>query len=124
MTLGYVYVLTNPVMPSLVKIGSTKGSPYQRAEDLSRATGVPLPFKVAMYAQFNGHQEAERWIHSRMSGYRLSGRREFFVDALYEAACWIYHHPDRKAFAAAPTVLEDLEIETFDDVLNPWRCVL
>jgi hypothetical protein len=38
---GYIYVLTNPNMPGLVKIGYTQRLPRERANDLSRATGVP-----------------------------------------------------------------------------------
>jgi hypothetical protein len=38
---GYIYVLTNPNMPGLVKIGYTQRLPRERANELSRATGVP-----------------------------------------------------------------------------------
>ena len=121
---GYVYVLTNPSMPALVKIGSTRLSPYERAATLSSATGVPLPFKVAMYAEFMDCRKAERWVQSRMVGFRVNENREFFKNALHEAACWLYHHPQRLSFAAAPNLHTVLGIKSFDDVLNPWRAVL
>ncbi|MDC0850100.1 GIY-YIG nuclease family protein [Pseudomonas aeruginosa] len=38
---GFVYVLTSPAMPGLYKVGATTRSPRQRAEELSRGTGVP-----------------------------------------------------------------------------------
>jgi hypothetical protein len=42
-----VYVLTNEAMPGLVKIGLTTDSLESRILQLSSATGVPLPFKMA-----------------------------------------------------------------------------
>ncbi len=44
---GYVYVLTNPAIPGLVKIGRTSRTPAIRAAELSEPTGVPCPFEVA-----------------------------------------------------------------------------
>jgi len=41
-----VYVLSNPTMPGYVKIGFTDKTPEERAIQLSRSTGVILPFKV------------------------------------------------------------------------------
>jgi len=43
---GWVYVLTNDVMPGLVKIGYTMKDPAIRTEDLSSETGVPIPYVV------------------------------------------------------------------------------
>jgi hypothetical protein len=37
---GYVYILTNPAMPRLVKIGSTILTPDERARQLSSSTGT------------------------------------------------------------------------------------
>jgi hypothetical protein len=41
---GIVYILTNPVMPGLVKIGQTTNEISNRLNDLN-TTGVPLPFE-------------------------------------------------------------------------------
>lgn len=44
---GIVYVLSNEAMPGLIKIGRTSGEGVgRRVAELSRSTGVPLPFKV------------------------------------------------------------------------------
>jgi hypothetical protein len=43
---GFVYVLSNPAMPGLLKVGSTVGPVEKRAAGLSRMTGVPEPFKI------------------------------------------------------------------------------
>ena len=45
MSTGWVYVLSNPSIPSQVKVGWTKGRPAARAKEL-QGTGVPTPFKV------------------------------------------------------------------------------
>ena len=37
---GYVYILTNPSMPGLVKVGKTTNTPNQRMSEL-HSTGVP-----------------------------------------------------------------------------------
>ena len=44
---GYVYILTNPALPGLLKIGKTTRTPQLRAAELSKPTGVPRPFEVA-----------------------------------------------------------------------------
>ena len=42
----YVYVLQNPAFPHLLKIGFTTRTPEERAEELSRHSGVPTLFRV------------------------------------------------------------------------------
>ena len=42
---GYVYVLSNPAMPGLYKIGSTRDL-TSRLKDLSNGTGVPAEFEI------------------------------------------------------------------------------
>lgn len=44
---GHIYILVNPSMEGLVKIGKTTRDPESRARELSQATGVPTPFYVA-----------------------------------------------------------------------------
>lgn len=43
--LGTVYVLTNPAMPGLVKIGKTARDDNTRIAELY-ITGVPVPFNI------------------------------------------------------------------------------
>ena len=44
---GYVYCMTNKLMPGICKIGMTTRTPEQRATELFQ-TGVPCPFEVAL----------------------------------------------------------------------------
>jgi hypothetical protein len=64
--LGQVYILSNPAMPGLVKIGFTRRTTRLRVSELSGATGVPMPFKI---------EWSER---VRYPEYRINRNREFF----------------------------------------------
>ena len=73
-----VYVLTNPAMPYLVKIGHTsRESMTKRLLELF-TTGVPVAFDYAYAAQVENCVEAEKLIHEHFSDKRVSPRREFF----------------------------------------------
>jgi len=79
---GFVYILENEGMPHLFKIGKTANSPYTRAHELSRETGVPSPFKVCRAYFVIDRHEAEKLIHKELEEYRFKNNREFFQ----------YHH--------------------------------
>lgn len=74
---GYVYVLANPSMPGVVKVGMTTRDPQQRARELS-GTGVPTPFKVEVAYWTSAPDRAERVAHQLLADERLSQGREFF----------------------------------------------
>ena len=81
----WVYVLSNPTMPSLVKIGYTKKHPKERAKQISAATGVALPYKVEWaYKCFNG-ETIEREVHHKLKSKRANNSKEFFWIDLEEA---------------------------------------
>jgi len=83
---GYVYVLINPSMQGLVKVGKTKKNPETRAKELSSSTGIATPFQVAYKSFFQNISLAENFVHSELEnkGYRLSDNREFFDADLTE----------------------------------------
>lgn len=84
---GYVYVLINPSMEGLVKIGKTTQDPKGRAKELSAATGVPTPFIVVFDAYFEDCSKAEEYVQARLEqkNYRVSSSREFFTAPVNEA---------------------------------------
>lgn len=86
-THGFVYILINPSLSGLVKIGKTTRNSEERAKELSDATGVPTPFIVAFDEQFEDCDFAERFIHTllQQKGYRIAENREFFNIPLKEA---------------------------------------
>lgn len=74
----YVYVLTNPAMPGMVKIGKTSADdPADRASTLY-STGVPLPFDVEFAARVEDASKVERALHNAFKDNRVNPRREFF----------------------------------------------
>lgn len=77
---GYIYVLQNRLFGSnVVKIGFTKRTPDVRAREIYvGATGVPLPFEIAVAYSVVDCVRAEKLVHRALRAYRLNNRREFF----------------------------------------------
>lgn len=94
MSYGYVYVLANPSMPGIVKIGMTTRSPKERSIELSDATGVPTPFLLVYYTDFCDCEKAEKAIHSILEkeGYRVAANREFFRLEIKDAIDFVINH--------------------------------
>ena len=84
MSKGFVYILTNPSMPGIVKIGKTTRCASSRAAELYQ-TGVPTPFEVyyEMATPDCGKLEAD--IHYHLTEFRVSREREFFYCDAAEA---------------------------------------
>ncbi|MGJ8673788.1 GIY-YIG nuclease family protein [Rubritalea sp.] len=75
---GIVYVLTNPVMDGLVKIGKTSREEVQIRLNELYSTGVPVPFECAYAAKVEDYSKVERAFHQAFAPYRINSRREFF----------------------------------------------
>jgi hypothetical protein len=134
----YIYVLTNPHMPGLVKIGRTLDV-QRRVIELSGATGVPGSFEVAHVACVADGAYAERDAHDVLVRHRISFSREFFkcsveqavtavdlavrVDTGREAeglqfANWLHERTD---LAELPTIISWLEGTKAKDVIAALR---
>lgn len=83
---GFLYVLINPAMPGLAKVGKTTRNPSNRVSELSAATGVPSPFILAYQQPVQDCHAAEVWVHAELerNGYRVATNREFFKAPLHE----------------------------------------
>ena len=77
MTEGTVYVLTNPAMPGMVKIGKTTRDVSLRLAKLY-STGVPLPFECAYAALVKDVDKTEKAFHAAFEPDRVNPSREFF----------------------------------------------
>ena len=75
-----VYVLTNPAMPGLVKIGMTDRDDVQRRMGDLYTTGVPLPFECVIAREIEDRQalEIENALHTAFGPNRVNTSREFF----------------------------------------------
>lgn len=84
---GHIYVLINPSIEGLVKIGKTAREPKSRAKELSQATGVATPFYVAFSIEVADCHSAEEFVYAVLehNGYRRSSNREFFEMPLQDA---------------------------------------
>jgi hypothetical protein len=73
-----IYVLSNPAMPGLYKIGMTdKDDLTVRMKELY-TTGVPLPFDCVYACIVEDNAETEKAMHSKFAKQRVNPRREFF----------------------------------------------
>lgn len=77
MSKGYVYILSNPMMPGLVKIGKTTREVNARAVELYQ-TGVPAPFKVEHQLLTPDCHVLELKVHKALDQFRVDPGREFF----------------------------------------------
>lgn len=62
---GIIYVLTNPAMPGLVKIGMTaRDDPRVRMDELyTKSAGVPVPFHCVRAVRVDDERAAEKALH-------------------------------------------------------------
>lgn len=75
---GWVYILSNPSMPDLLKIGYTEKDPKSRAKEISQDTGVPSEFVVDYQVYSSRPYDLEQKTHSVLYKYRINNNREFF----------------------------------------------
>lgn len=73
-----VYVLTNPAMPGIVKIGKTTQLEVEERMKQLYGTGVPVPFDCAFACQVKDATEVEKALHFAFGAGRINPNREFF----------------------------------------------
>lgn len=81
--MGFVYVLKNPSMPSLYKVGMTTKNKVDARVAKLYTTGVPQPFQVVHLVKTRKPMELEDAIHKRLERYRVRKNREFFHCSLW-----------------------------------------
>lgn len=115
---GYIYVLVNPAMPGLAKVGKTGRNPSERSSELSSATGVPSPFIVVFQQPVPNIDFAEHWVHQELErmGNRHSSSREFFNAPLHEVVAVVSKCAQLTYPTDAVTHLEIHEAENTDDL--------
>ena len=73
----YIYILSNPSMGGMIKVGKTTHHPNKRMSEL-RSTGVPTPFVLELSLSVRDCHASERAAHIALDKYRVTGDREFF----------------------------------------------
>ncbi|WP_299075861.1 GIY-YIG nuclease family protein [uncultured Paraglaciecola sp.] len=93
MSKGYVYVLSNPVMPGIVKIGRSMHGGKGRADALYRNdTGVAKPFVVEHEIYVKDCVALEKAVHAAFSMFRINKSREFFETTPDRVFFWLMAH--------------------------------
>jgi len=82
---SWVYILSNPTMPRMYKIGYTKNTPEVRVKQISNSTGVALPYEVEWAFHCYDGFGLEQEVHHKLNSLRVNGNREFFQISLKEA---------------------------------------
>ena len=77
---GIVYLLTNPVMPGLVKIGMTTRDDIDARLKELYTTGVPVPFECQFACKVDKKDcvKIEHALHTAFAPQRVNANREFF----------------------------------------------
>lgn len=102
-----IYLLTNPAMEGVVKIGFTTRQGVQaRIKELDSSTAVPLPFTCVIAWEVRGlrAEKAEAVLHEILRPYRISPSREFFSVNPNQAREIIEAFPGRDVTEVNPQV--------------------
>lgn len=76
---GIVYVLSNPAMPGLYKIGITgREELRQRLRELYASTAIPVPFECEYARRIDNYKQVEKALHTAFRTDRVNPDREFF----------------------------------------------
>jgi hypothetical protein len=108
--LQIVYILTNPSMPGLIKIGRTTNL-EARVMALSSSTSAPEPFQVAYAAIVEDAAFVERALHAAFSMHRMTGREFFRMPAENAIAALSLAELEQVAEAKAPSGGSDIVSE-------------
>ena len=76
--LSIVYVLTNPAMPGLIKIGRTALEDANLRIAQLYTTGVPVPFTIEFVCKVPNSEDVESAFHIAFAPNRINPKREFF----------------------------------------------
>jgi hypothetical protein len=76
----YIYILINPSVPGICKIGKTTTTVYDRVKQINQATGVIVPWEPVFSFPCTDCHSLERDIHEYLAarGVRVNPRREGF----------------------------------------------
>jgi hypothetical protein len=107
--MGFVYVLSNPVMPGILKIGRTDADDVARRIAQLYTTGVPVPFTIEFAARVADAVAVEDALHRAFAPNRINPSREFFrldVDQPLAILKLLHLHDDTAEVVAQPTDID------------------
>lgn len=113
---GYIYCLSNPAMPGLLKVGQTTDYPEVRLQQLN-TTGVPTSFLLEFCFRVDNAVLVEKEIHQNLSAFRYNSNREFFeitIKHLFEIIAPVVS--SHAAISAETTTIPSKKQHGFSDV--------
>jgi len=116
---GWVYVLSNPSMPGMYKIGLTRIHPNQRAGQLSKSSGSPTDFVVEAKFISADPERDEKIIHESLSRFRVSQTREFFACSLEKILTECRRCLPFGEAKSVEELVDKFNFVTFDDYFLP-----
>lgn len=117
--MGIVYVISNPGIPDLVKIGHTSSEDTKARLQQLYTSGVPFPFTLEFACRVPNPLEVERALHAAFAPQRVNPGREFFSINPGQAIAILklLHVEDATAeIVAQPTLIDQQDVvagETF-----------
>jgi hypothetical protein len=75
---GHIYILSNPSLKDIIKIGFTLDNVEERASKLSRSTSIPLDFHIEHEFITESPEQVEKLVHDALKEYRVNPKKEFF----------------------------------------------
>lgn len=82
--IGFIYIMSNPSHPGVVKIGQSSKDPNERRKELG-TTGVLEEFVLEYRALTENYVSLEKEIHRRLASVRVRKDREFFKISVPDA---------------------------------------
>jgi T5orf172 domain len=77
---GFIYVLSHPQVPNLLKIGFTTRQVEERVAELNAATAVPGPFMIEGVFPSSDPEQHEFVVHGMLAESRIESKEFFRVD--------------------------------------------
>ena len=119
-TNGWIYCISNPAMPGLLKIGMTERTPDIRLSEANTSnTWIPMPFVLEMAKRVTNPEQKEKTLHKLLEQYteRVNPRREFFRVTLEEVKVF-FDLIDGEMWSGVDVVIipEPIDVQPAEDV--------
>ena len=108
---GIIYILTNPAMPGIVKIGKTSREIETRLSELY-STGVPVPFECVFAGKVSDIDKVEKAFHLAFAPYRINPKREFFHIEAEQAIAMLELMTTKDVTPAMQKEADEVDIES------------
>ena len=75
---GFIYILNNPSLEGIVKIGATTKDPNDKCRELSSNPSIPTPFNIVYYLSSMNPFKVVGIVYEILDKYTVDKSRDFF----------------------------------------------